>query len=127
MQPRFLIDMWSLKTIRFWAATALASVAVLLVIMDGWLVTSNAGIRGEVTARQQFINQSVQLSQVFRELLNDLGGFALRNNAAIRQLLAESGFTVVGPQAQGQPAPTATPAVPAAPANPTTPVPLKKP
>jgi hypothetical protein len=128
MQPRFLKDMWSLKTIRFWAATALASLAVLLVIMDGWLVTSNAGIRGEVNARQQFINQSVQLSQVFRELLNDLGGFAIRNNnAAIRQLLAESGFTVVGPQAQGQPAPGATGQVAPAPANPATPVPLKKP
>jgi hypothetical protein len=126
--------MWTLRTIGFWAATALASLAVLLVIIDGWLVTSNATIRADVTIRQQFINQSVQLSRLNQELVNDLGGLAIRNNAAIKQLLAESGITVVGQApAPGQAAPAAagqaTPA-PAAPANPAgtaTPVPLKKP
>jgi hypothetical protein len=52
--------MWTLRTIGFWAATALASLAVLLMIIDGWLVSSNAAIRADVTNRQQFINQSVQ-------------------------------------------------------------------
>lgn len=119
------MGMWTLKRIGFWAATALASLAVLLVIMDGWLVTSNAGIRGEVTARQQYINQSVQLSRVNQELVNDLGGFALRNNAAIKQMLADSGITVVGQApAPGQTAPAA--AGQATP-TPATPVPLKKP
>ena len=123
--------MWTLKTIGFWAATALASLAVLLVIIDGWLVTSNAGLRTEVNGRQQFINQSVQLSRLNQELVNELGGFATRNNTAIRQLLAESGITVVGQApAPGQTAPAAAgqsnPA-PANPAAPGTPVPLKKP
>lgn len=114
----------------FWAATALASLAVLLVIVDGWLVTSNGNIRAQATARQQFVNQSVQLSRLNQELVNELGGFALKGNAAIKQLLTESGITVVGqaptpgqtaPAAAGQanPAPTTT--------NPAQPVPLKKP
>ncbi len=111
--------MRNLRTIGFWAATGLASLAVLLVIVDGWLVSSNASIRGEVAARQQYINQSVQLSRLNQELVNELGSFALKNNTAIKQLLAESGITVVG-QA---PAPAAGQA---APANSAT-VPLKKP
>lgn len=119
--------MWTFRTIGFWAATALASLAVLLVIIDGWLVTSNASVRLDVTGRQQYINQSVQLSRLNQELVNELGGFALKNNAAIRQLLAESGITVVGqapPPGQSTPAPAgqANPA-----ANPASPVPLKKP
>jgi hypothetical protein len=126
--------MWTLRTIGFWAATALASLAVLLVIVDGWLVTSNAGIRTEVASRQQYINQSVQLSRLNQELVNELGGFALRNNAAIRQLLADSGITVVGQAgAPGQAAPSAAgqatpaPAGAATPVPPAAPVPLKKP
>jgi hypothetical protein len=111
--------MWTLRTIGFWAATALASLALLLVIVDGWLVSSNASIRAEVTGRQQYINQSVQLSRLNQELVNELGSLALKNNAAIKQMLAESGITVVG-QA---PAPAAGQA---APANSAT-VPLKKP
>lgn len=123
--------MWTLRTIGFWAATALASVAVLLVIIDGWLVTSNQAIRGEVNNRQQYINQSIQLAQVEQELLKELGALVLKNNnAGIRQILAESGFTVVnqGAPAAGQAAPTAAgQAAAPAPANPATPVPLKKP
>ena len=111
--------MWTLRTIGFWIATALASLALLLVIVDGWLVSSNASIRVEVTGRQQYINQSVQLSRLNQELVNELGSLALKNNAAIKQMLAESGITVVG-QA---PAPAAGQA---APANSAT-VPLKKP
>ena len=111
--------MWTLRTIGFWTATALASLALLLVIVDGWLVSSNASIRAEVTGRQQYINQSVQLSRLNQELVNELGSLALKNNAAIKQMLAESGITVVG-QA---PAPAGGQA---APANSAT-VPLKKP
>src|SRR5437879_3625672 len=89
--------MWTLRTIGFWIATALASLALLLVIVDGWLVSSNASVRGEVTGRQQYINQSVQLSRLNQELVNELGSLATgKNNAAIKQMLAESGITVVG-------------------------------
>jgi hypothetical protein len=126
--------MRSFRIIGFWTATALASLAVLLVFVDGWLVTSNGAIRATVNSRQQYINQTVQLSRLNQELINDLGGLALRNNTAIRQLLAESGITVVSPAA-GQAAPAAGQAAPASgqaapapagPANPAT-VPLKKP
>jgi hypothetical protein len=121
--------MWTLRTIGFWAATALASIAALLVVVDGWLATSNASIRREVSGRQQFINQSVQLSRLNQDLVNELGGFVLKNsNTAIRQLLADVGITVVGQApAPGQAAPAPAGQATPAPANPATPVPLKKP
>ena len=108
--------MRSFRAIGFWTATALASLAVLLVVVDGWLVTSNESIRAEVNSRQQYINQSVQLSRLNQELVNDLGSLALNNNSAIRELLAGSGITVVGQApapAVGQPAPTNSATVPA--------------
>ena len=112
--------MWDFRNIvGFWAATALAALSVLLVIVDGWLVTSNASLRAVVNSRQQYINQSVQLSRLNQELANTLGTFALKNNAAIRQILADSGIVVVG---QAQP-PAAEQAAPASSAT----VPLKKP
>ena len=116
--------MWALRNaIGFWTATALASLAVLLVIVDGWLVTSNGSIRASVNGRQLFINQSVQLSRLNQELINELGSLALKNNTAIRQLLAESGITVVGEAPAPAPAtPAPTTAAPATGA-----VPLKKP
>ena len=91
--------MWTFKTIGFWAATALACLAVVLVVIDGWLVTSNTSIRGEVAGRQQYINQSVQLSRLNQELANELGGFALKNNAAIRQILARRSENYAGSSA----------------------------
>ena len=113
------MGMWTFRVIGFWVATGLACFAVFLVIVDGWLVTSNASIRAEVGGRQQYINQSVQLSRLNQELVNELGSLALKNNTAIRQILVESGITVVG-QA---PAPAAGQAAPASSAT----VPLKKP
>jgi hypothetical protein len=113
--------MWDFRNaIGFWAATGLAVLSALLVIVQGWLVTSNVSIRTEVNNRQQYINQSVQLSRLNQELVNALGGLALKNNQAIRQLLAENGITVVG-QAAGGPSGTAP-----APTG-QAPVPLKKP
>ncbi|HEV3178816.1 MAG TPA: hypothetical protein VGZ72_22685 [Stellaceae bacterium] len=124
--------MWTLKnTIGFWVATGLALLAVLLVVVDGWLVTSNASIRDAVNGRQQYINQSAQLQRLYQELLNELGSLALKNNTAIRQLLAESGITIVGPAqpaapAQAAPANSATVPNSTTVPNPAT-VPLKKP
>ena len=107
--------MRSFRTIGFWTATALASLAVLLVLVDGWLVTSNEGVRADVNGRQQYINQSIQLSRLNQELVNELGSLAAKNNAAIRQLLAESGITVVGQAPAGaQPSPANTATVPPA-------------
>jgi len=119
------------EDLAFKAATGLAVLAVVLVFIDGWLFLSNGSIRGDVIARQQYLNQSVQLSRLNQDLVNTLGSAALRGNQAIRELLAASGITIMqAPQPTPAPAATSTPAPasgaaqPSAPAaaGPTTPI-----
>jgi len=96
----------------FVIATALASLALLMVLVNSWLVLANQSIRSEVEVRQQYINQSIQLSRVNQELINALAGAVARNNnAAIRDLLAQNGITVNVTQQAPSPAPQ--PQVPA--------------
>lgn len=101
----------------FWAATALSSLAVVLVVVGAVLGSSNRSIRAEVSGRQTYINQSVQLSRLNQDLVNELGAAALKNNQAIRDILRENGVTVVQPTTDAAPAPAA----------PATTAPLKKP
>jgi len=101
----------------FWAATGLASLAVVLVVVGTVLGLTNQSIRVEVNNRQVYINQSVQLSRLNQELVNELGAAALKNNQAIRDLLKENGITVVQPTSESGAAPAGSGAA----------VPLKKP
>ena len=105
----------------FWTATAIAAICLVLVIINSTLVVANASLRGEVSLRQQSINQSIQLSRLNQELVNALAATVLRsNNAAIRDVLAKNNIIVpVSQPAAGTPAESPAPA----PANP----PLKKP
>ncbi|HTS94168.1 MAG TPA: hypothetical protein VMG55_19305 [Stellaceae bacterium] len=111
----------------FVASTALASLALLMVLVNSWLILSNQSIRSDVGVRQQYINESIQLSRVNQELINALANAVGRNNnAAIRDLLAQSGITVTVTQ-QGQP-PAQQPQAPApAPAPGQTPAPAAGP
>lgn len=87
----------------FVIGTVLASLALVMVLVNSWLVLSNQSIRSDVGVRQQYINESIQFSRVNQELINALANAVARNNnAAIRDLLAQNGITVTVTQ-QGQP------------------------
>jgi hypothetical protein len=103
----------------FLISTILASIALLLVLVNSWLILANQSIRAEVSGRQQRINQALQWSRVNQELINALAAAAVRNNnTAIRDLLAQNGITYsVTPQAQQPPASAPTPAPAPAPAS----------
>jgi len=96
----------------FVIGTALASLALLVVLVNSWLVLSNQSIRSEVGVRQQYINESIQFSRVNQELINALANAVARNNnTAIRDMLAQNGITVTVTQ-QAQP-PAQQPQTPA--------------
>jgi len=106
----------------FVASTALASLSLLMVLVNSWLILSNQSIRSDVGVRQQYINESIQLSRVNQELISALANAVGRNNnAAIRDLLAQNGITVTVTQ-QGQPQ-----AAPQAPAQAPAPAPAPAP
>ena len=76
-------------------AAVLAGLTLLGVVANAVLVLGNQKFEAEVQARQQFINQSLQLYQVTTALLQALAQAAVgANDAALRGLLAESGVTI---------------------------------
>ena len=92
-------------------ATALSVAAFLLVVGNILLAIDNQKRQAEVNQRQQFINQSIQLSRANQVLINTLAQIAAKNgDAEIRDLLAANGITF----SINNPASAAAPAKPPA-------------
>jgi hypothetical protein len=85
----------------------LAGLSLLLVIVNSILVLRNQSFQGEVTQRQQNIDQGQQVARLRQALLQVLANVAVaKNDHDISDLLAKHGISV---------APPATSAAPAAP------------
>jgi hypothetical protein len=95
----------------WWGTTALSLVALLLVVGNILLAIDIQQRQAEVNQRQQFINQSIQLSRANQLLINALAQIAAKNgDAEIRDLLAANGITF----SISNPASAALPSKPAA-------------
>jgi len=78
----------------YWAATALAVVAVLLIAANAVLLSRDQDLQAEVNQRQQIINQGVRLSQLNTNLIRALAGAAVtERDDKLRDILAEVGVT----------------------------------
>jgi hypothetical protein len=87
-----------------WFLSGIAVLGLAFVVINIFLFLGNRTIQGEVNDRQQFINQSMQLDRLNRELIAALANLAARNNDdQIRNLLASHGitFTVNQPTSAG--------------------------
>jgi len=84
-----------LKRIGF--LTPLAGLILLLVLVNLLLSLGNQFLRLQVTERQQFITQSIQLEGLHREIVTALARVAVKNNdEQIKNLLASQGISIVG-------------------------------
>jgi len=96
---------------------ALSGITLILVVAYIILEQDNRSIQAEVNRRQQFINQSIQLSRVNEALLRALTA-AANTDEKLRDLLAQNGIT--SKSATGAPAsieaPTEKEPAPASPA-----------
>ena len=89
--------------------TGLAAVAVVLVAVTVILAERNRTAQAEVNRRAQYIQQTVQLERLHREIIQGIVNLAIRNNdEALRTLLTQHGVTINQPQA-----PAAAPTAPA--------------
>lgn len=78
-----------------WALSGLAGLGLVLVIINIVLFTGNRSIQAEVNTRQQFINQSLQLDRLNRDLIAALANLAARNNdEQLKNLLTSHGITL---------------------------------
>jgi hypothetical protein len=76
-------------------STVLAVLALVLLVVNGFLVLGNQTIRTEVAGRQQYINQTTQIAQLNQELINALATASVKNkNTALRDILTANGITV---------------------------------
>ena len=83
----------------------LAALILVLALADILLGLGNQSLRVEVSERQQFIAQSMQLEGLHREIVTTLATVALKtNDEKLKGLLASQGITFgAGPGAEAKP------------------------
>jgi hypothetical protein len=75
--------------------TVLSGLSLVLVLVNGALFLTNRASQAEITARQQFIQQTVQLEGLYREIVKALAELAVKNgDNQIIQMLAAQGISV---------------------------------
>jgi len=75
--------------------TILAALTLILVAVNILLSLGNESLRVDVSQRQQFIAQSMQLEGLHREIVTALASIAVRNNdEQLKGLLASQGINL---------------------------------
>ena len=76
-------------------------VALLTALMAGYtmmLFSQNRAAQGEFARRAQFVQQSIQLEALYRDIVKALADLSVRNqDKALNDLLVSQGITVNGP------------------------------
>lgn len=85
--------------------TILGAIALLLVLANIGLSLNNQQAQAEVNSRQQYINQTVEISRLNNQIVQALANLSVQNNdASIRNLLESQGISF-NVQASEQPEP----------------------
>ena len=75
--------------------TVLAVLILILVVVNILLSLGNQSLRVEVSQRQQFISQSIQLEGLHREIVTTLASIAMKtNDGQLKNLLASQGINL---------------------------------
>ncbi len=73
----------------------LAVIGLVLVVANVLLAMGNQSVQADVTERQQFIAQSIQLEQLNRQVVAVLANMAMKSNdEQLKKLLADSGVAL---------------------------------
>ena len=84
-----------LKDWQYWTLTAITAVSVVLVVANMTMFVNNRATQAEVNARAQFLQQTVQLDALYREMVKALADLSVKNqDKDLRALLAAHGITV---------------------------------
>ena len=90
---------------QYWIVTSLAALCVAIMALNVTLSSLNRSRQAEVAQRQQYVQQSVQLESLYREIVRALAELAARNNDDdVRTLLQRHGISyTVNPAAAPAP------------------------
>ena len=97
-------------------ACALGVCCLVLMAGNVALATANKGLQSELGLRQQYVQQSVQLEGLYREIARALAELGQRNNDNdVKAMLERHGISYQANVTSATSATSATPANPAAP------------
>ena len=96
---------------RYWILTLIAAASFVAMLVNIALGVTNGNARTDVNQRQQFVQQSVQLEGLYKDIVRSLAELGARNNDGdVKALLQKHGITYnVNPPA-APPAPATAPA-----------------
>ena len=84
--------------------TLAAALGVVLALTNMILFERNRTLQGEIGSRAQYIQQTVQLEGLHREIVNAIANLAVRNrDDALKTVLSEHGITINIGQPQAGP------------------------
>jgi len=94
-----------LKETEFWTLTGVCALALVLAFVNMALVQSNRAMQAEANGRAQFIQQSIALEQLYRQIVQELAERAARTrDDQLRAMLADEGVNVTFPPPGANPA-----------------------
>jgi hypothetical protein len=84
-----------LRGAQFWTLSGIALLALALVVVNIFLSRSNAQLQREVNERQLYVQQTLQLEGLYRDMVRGLAELAVQNkDERLRALLAAQGITI---------------------------------
>jgi hypothetical protein len=79
---------------QLWTTSAIAGLALLLMAGGLALGVANRSLQADIGARQQYVQQSLQLETLYREIVRALAELGARNNdQALRDMLQRHGIS----------------------------------
>lgn len=100
-----------MSRVQYWVVTLVAAACFLVMLASVALGFSNGSKRAEVGQRQQYVQQSVQLEGLYREIVRALAELGARNNDAdVKAMLQKHGITYTANAPAAGPAGAAAPA-----------------
>jgi hypothetical protein len=115
-----------MNRVQYGTVTALAALSLLTLAVGQTLHSLNQGLQGDIGVRQQYVQQSLQLETLYREIIRALAELGARHNdSQVKEMLGKHGITysangaaAAGTGASGVATMQAAPGAGAAPAAP---------
>jgi hypothetical protein len=80
--------------VQYWIVTAITAACFAAMAADIALTYTNGASRNDVNLRQQFVQQSVQLEGLYKEIVRALAELGARNNDSdVKAMLQKHGIT----------------------------------
>lgn len=79
---------------QYWVVTAVAAACFVAMLANISLGATNNALRGDVSQRQQFVQQSIQLEGLYKEIIRALAELGAKNNDNdVKAMLQKHGIT----------------------------------